>query len=209
MPHTTGPAIPEERVAAILARAAELDRDRRETIPVDAIRNAAMDAGISVAAVDTALAEYAAGAFALVPAGTKEEEQQQPPRFAAARALLAKGMRALRTPLKLGALLFVLGLTGAAGEAAFLIGFAGWLYFSARLIWKQRAVRKATPFVLALVYMSVGLALGFAAAEIDEDAIGVVLGMAIPMLALGTAVIKVRMPRRWRAARGEIGAAAS
>ena len=45
-------AIPEERVAAILARAAELDRERKETISVDAIRAAALDAGISPVAVD-------------------------------------------------------------------------------------------------------------------------------------------------------------
>lgn len=36
--------IPEERVAGILARAAELDR---QTIPLDALRSAAVEAGIS------------------------------------------------------------------------------------------------------------------------------------------------------------------
>lgn len=52
-------AIPEDRVAGILARAAELDRDRTETSSVDALRAAALEAGISQSALDVALAEYA------------------------------------------------------------------------------------------------------------------------------------------------------
>ncbi len=51
--------IPEERVPGILARAAELDRDRQETSSVDALREAALEAGISQSALDAALEEYA------------------------------------------------------------------------------------------------------------------------------------------------------
>ena len=51
--------IPEERVPGILARAAELDRDRRETSSVDALREAALEAGISQSALEAALEEYA------------------------------------------------------------------------------------------------------------------------------------------------------
>lgn len=51
--------IPEERVRGILARAAELDRDRHETSTVDALRAAALEAGISQSALDVALEEYA------------------------------------------------------------------------------------------------------------------------------------------------------
>ena len=47
--------IPEERVSAILKRAAELDRKVQESVELDAIRAAAVEAGISLSAVDRAL----------------------------------------------------------------------------------------------------------------------------------------------------------
>jgi TM2 domain-containing membrane protein YozV len=53
-------AIPDNRVPDILARAAEIDRDRKETSTVDALRSIAMDAGISVQSLEAALGEYAA-----------------------------------------------------------------------------------------------------------------------------------------------------
>lgn len=61
-PATPDEPIPEERVASILARAAELDRDRRETSSVEALRLAALEAGISQTALDAALEEYVAKA---------------------------------------------------------------------------------------------------------------------------------------------------
>lgn len=74
--------IPEERVAGILARAAELDRDRRESSTVDALRAAALEAGISQSALDAALDEYsarerAAGRSPARPA-TRPEEPEPP-----------------------------------------------------------------------------------------------------------------------------------
>lgn len=55
-------AIPDHRVPDILARAAELDRDRKETSSVEALRAVALDAGISVSSLEAALEEYAAKA---------------------------------------------------------------------------------------------------------------------------------------------------
>lgn len=52
-------AIPDHRVPDILARAAEIDRDRKETSSVDALRAVALDAGISLSSLETALEEYA------------------------------------------------------------------------------------------------------------------------------------------------------
>jgi TM2 domain-containing membrane protein YozV len=52
-------AIPDNRVPDILARAAEIDRDRKETSTVEALRSIATDAGISVESLEAALAEYA------------------------------------------------------------------------------------------------------------------------------------------------------
>jgi hypothetical protein len=50
--------IPEDKVASVLARAAELDR---QVVSVDALRAAALEAGISATAVDRAIAEFEAG----------------------------------------------------------------------------------------------------------------------------------------------------
>ena len=52
-------AIPDHRVPDILARAAELDRDRRETSSVESLRAVAQDAGISLSSLEAALEEYA------------------------------------------------------------------------------------------------------------------------------------------------------
>ncbi|HSH44957.1 MAG TPA: hypothetical protein VK966_03820, partial [Longimicrobiales bacterium] len=53
-------SIPDDRVPDILARAAEIDRDRKETSSVEALRAVALDAGISVDSLEKALEEYAA-----------------------------------------------------------------------------------------------------------------------------------------------------
>jgi TM2 domain-containing membrane protein YozV len=52
-------AIPDHRVPDILSRAAEIDRDRLETSSVDALKAVALDAGISLSSLETALEEYA------------------------------------------------------------------------------------------------------------------------------------------------------
>ncbi|MEJ2503759.1 MAG: TM2 domain-containing protein, partial [Gemmatimonadota bacterium] len=59
--HDTTPqgAIPDYRVPDILSRAAEIDRTRLETSSVDALRAVALDAGISLSSLETALEEYA------------------------------------------------------------------------------------------------------------------------------------------------------
>lgn len=51
--------IPDHRVPDILSRAAEIDRDRLETSSIDALRAVAVDAGISLGSLETALEEYA------------------------------------------------------------------------------------------------------------------------------------------------------
>lgn len=166
--------IPEERVAEILTRAAELDRDRRETITVDAIRSAALDAGISLPAVEAALEEYAARAVARSSPAREREG-----RFGRLRGVVRRVASALKTPLRLGAAMFVVGLAGAAGEGMVIIGWLLWLALLGRAVLKLRPARRATPFVLRL-----------------------------PALVLGSGIIKVRFPRRFRASRGELRARA-
>lgn len=56
---TPDDAIPDHRVPDVLARAAEIDRDRKETSSVEALRAVALDAGISLSSLETALEEYA------------------------------------------------------------------------------------------------------------------------------------------------------
>lgn len=195
--------IPEDRVPGILARAAELDRDRRETITVDALRAAALDAGISRTAVDAALEEYAARIDA------RDAAQEPEPRFGRMGRFFRKAVTALRTPLKLAGMLFVLGLTGAVGEGMVIAGWGIWLLLTGRLIWRHRPARRASPFALALLFMTIGLATGFAATEVvDEEAIAMLFAVGVPLLALGTLIIKARLPRRLGSNAGELGAPA-
>lgn len=200
--------IPEDRVPAILARAAELDRDRHESISVDALRTAALDAGISPSAVDAALEEYAARADARLEVSppTTEASEERGPRFGRVRRFFRKAGAALKHPLKLGGMLFVLGLTGAAGEGMVVAGWAVWLLLSGRMIWRQRPSRRASPFALSLLFMTVGLAIGFAAAEVDEEAIAMLFAVGMPLLALGSLIIKAQLPRRFRSTSGELDA---
>ncbi len=65
---TPGDAIPDHRVPDILERAAEIDRDRKETSSVEALRAVALDAGISLESLETALEEYARAVRAPTPA---------------------------------------------------------------------------------------------------------------------------------------------
>lgn len=93
--------VPEERVAGILARAAELDR---QTIPLDALRSAAVEAGISAAAVDQAVAEY--DAVGLQPAAGylawRDRGLGNPTRFQVNTLVMCA--------------LFFIGMAGAAGN---------------------------------------------------------------------------------------------
>ena len=99
--------IPEERVPAILARAAELDR---QTISLDALRAAAIEAGISADALDQALAEYETGVAA--PAALRSDVAPQKPPVRGWRRWVGR----ISEPLKLGNLALVRGFIGAPAE---------------------------------------------------------------------------------------------
>ena len=197
--------IPEDRVASILARAAELDRSRRETVSVDAIRTAALEAGISPDSVDRALEEYAASAPPATRIEAAEPPRQRPPRLARVRRLLLR----MAGPMKLGALAFVVGLSGAAGEGAVVIGWGAWLVVSGILIVKRRPARRARGFILRMVVMTSALGLGFAAGEVDDEVIGTLFAVAAPLLVAGTLLIKVRLPRRFRSGAHRLGVPAA
>lgn len=191
--------IPEDRIPAILARAAELDRDRRETITVEAIRNAALDAGISPAAVDAALEEYAAKASDAIAPETERREQRS--WFDRTRGFFRNAAAALKTPLKLGGAFVLAGLTAVVGEPLVVIGCLAWLAVAILLVRKHRPARRAAPYVLGLVFMTCGFGAGLGIAGVDDDLIGILFSLALPLLAVGALVIKARLPRRFRRSR--------
>lgn len=179
--------IPEDRVASILARAVEIDRTTRETVTADALRAAAIDAGISVDAVDTALAEYAAGEVAplMAPAAPSAGRGR---RFARVRGLFAR----LAGPLKLAALGLGLGILAGIGEGAFVLGFGALIFVAGRLTVRFRPARRARGYMLRVVLMAVGLASGMGFALVDEEVILTLFPVTLALLIAGAAVIKVR-----------------
>jgi hypothetical protein len=183
MPKPTLERIPEQRVAAILQRAAELDRGFGESMALDAIRTAAIEAGISSESVDRALAEFSA------------DEMPEPPVVAVAeprdpRNFLKRWLGMMSEPLKFGTLGLVLGFAGILGEAGPIIPIFSLMTAAFHLIRRDRPSARATRFVLAFSAMSVWSAVGMASAEIDGDLVASVLVMCGMILAAGTFAIK-------------------
>src|SRR5437868_3398864 len=123
--------IPEERVGTILKRAAELDH---ETVSLDTLRNAALEAGISSEAVDRAIHEYAARIDAPKPA-------PKPKRW---KAWFRRGTDAL----KLGILASVIGAVSTGFEALIPITAIAWIYYVIKLA-RSSKDKAAMPFVVA------------------------------------------------------------
>jgi hypothetical protein len=195
--------IPEDRIPDILARAAELDRERRETITPDALRVAALDAGISAAAVDAALAEYAGRQSPETPRSRGENRTWG----ARARAFL----RRLAPVAGVGVVGLVAGLAGEAGDAVLLLTLPAVLAWGVWMIRDRRPRRAALGFVIRLAVVTIAIGIGWEAAALDEGMrarlIGLLFSLAIPLAALGSLVIKVRLPRWLRrgAARAHAG----
>jgi hypothetical protein len=183
-------AIPEDRVAAILSRAAEIDRTTRETITVEALRSAAIDAGISAGALDTALAEYAAGKTA-PPVSASARGHAREPRFARMRRLL----RRLAGPARLAGLGILLGLIGGRGEGAVLFGFGGLVLAGGWLARRYRPQGRARGYVARIVAMAVGVGIGFAVGAVGDVAVAL-LPLTLALVIGGTLAIKVRARSR-------------
>ncbi len=172
--------IPEERVAAILARAAELDR---QTITLDTLRAAALEAGISAVAVDQALAEYAASG--VQPTAIAREVARNAPPARSWRYWLKK----IVEPLKLGALALAIGILGAADESLATIAVCWLIGMGGYLAWRDRGTGSAVRFQVNALVMSVVMFVGMLGANGDEDALGFVAGFALALLILGTLII--------------------
>lgn len=176
--------IPEDRVATILARAAELDRSTRETVDTHVIRGAALEAGISPAAVDRALEEYAKGRGTDDAAVARDGAPRE-------RSRWRRWGRKLVRPLALGIGALVLGILTAEAEALLVLLPLVWLAYAARLAWRSRPARRARRYLVTMAALGGGGFFGFIAANGDEDAAVFVFFFALALMAVGSLVIKV------------------
>jgi len=172
--------IPEERVPAILARAAELDR---QTISIDALRAAALEAGISASAFEEALAEYAQAGNA--PLAAARDVVAEPPHRRGWRYWVGRVVE----PLKLGALALFIGILGtrdvtmATVAVCWLIGTSGYL------AWRDRGRGNAGRFQVSTLVMSALMFLGMAGMGRDEKALAYVATFSLALLILGTLIV--------------------
>lgn len=186
--------IPEDRVATILARAVDIDRTTRETISVDALRTAALDAGISASALETALEEYASASVPADPAD--EPTRERPRRFGRFRAFLRK----LVSPLRLGGIAFGVGMLAALGQGTIAIAVGLWGIMVVRLVLRYRPARRARGYVAHLALMTLGLTLGLAAGGLGDGSLVLMVPLGLAALLAGVAIVKVRLRRALPAA---------
>ena len=171
--------IPEERVPGILARAAELDR---QTISIDALRAAALEAGIGVAAFEQAIAEYAQASSGPVAAAPEVVAE-------APRRTWRYWLGRVVEPLKLGALALFIGILGtrdvtmATVAVCWLIGTSGYL------AWRDRGRGNAGRFQVDTLVMSALMFLGMAGVGGDESALAYVATFTIALLILGSLIV--------------------
>ena len=182
--------IPDEGIAPILARAAELDRTARDSVPRNAVTIAALEAGIGLEAVETALEEYAAGAIQPAPAAPVEQSGGRLPRWA----------RPLANSVKyawLGAAAGWLGIViedappGAGTDPGFLIPLLAMLFVAGRIVLRDRPTRSASPFLLTFGAMAFGVLVGSLTVNDGSGIVEFLLLVALALLVLGTGAIKL------------------
>ena len=182
--------IPEERVSAILKRAAELDRKVQESVELDAIRAAAVEAGISLSAVDRALEEYAAGTAAALqpvtpPSPTKPGWRRWWDKLNAPRQV--------GDLIKYGALGAVAGLIPAMGEAGLVAPMLALFLAALRIILQDRPTGRARRFVKCIGMMTLtSLTVYMASGDADEDVIAYTMMVAATLLPIGLLAIKTQ-----------------
>ena len=171
--------IPEERVPAILARAAELDR---QTISIDALRAAALEAGISASAFEEALAEYAQAGNAPLPAA---REVVPEPRRRGWRYWVSRVVE----PLKLGALALFIGILGTRDVTMATVAICWLIGTSGYLAWRDRGRGNAGRFQASTLVMSAMMFLGLASIGGDQHALAYVLAFTIALMIFGTLIV--------------------
>ena len=167
--------IPEERVPGILARAAELDR---QTIPLDTLRSAAIEAGISGAALDQALAEFNAGGV---------QPASQP--LVTGKSGWRRWLGRIIEPVKFGALAFIVGILGARDASLATVAVTWLIATAGYLAWRDRGAGIATRFQVNTLVMCAMLFAGLAGASGRQDTLGFVAIISIALLVLGTLIV--------------------
>lgn len=178
--------IPEDRVALILARAAELDK-ADGTVGFDAIRNAAIEAGISSAAVDQALEEYMA--TARLPAVETAVVSEVPTPI----SRWDRWRQKLGRTVEFGVLGFALGLPPAIEIEFIVFSLLAYGLIAARLIWNARPSRKARGFQTATAALTFGMCLGLISATADGEVAATMVLVGVMVIAAGTLAIKMRL----------------
>lgn len=183
--------IPEDRVARILARAAELDRVA-PTVQLETIRTAAMEAGISSAAIDKALEEFAAG-LQPMPGPAAPSQSPREERF------LKRWARRLARPLRYAGMFLVAGMLGGAAEVLLVGAFALFVSMLIREAWQTRRPREIGTYAAVAIASAVALSLGIGIMNGDEDAmVGALVG-GMFLLPAGTLFILAR--HYWKSVR--------
>ncbi len=175
--------IPEERVPTILARAAELDR---QTITLDALRAAALEAGISATAVDQALEEYVTGGFMRVSVA---RDVAHKPRLA---SRLRRWWHKMVEPLELGALAMVMGAAGAIDEPFAALSVVSLIGMTGYLAWRDRGTGRSARFQLATLFMTVAMLSGFTMTGSRDEAFAFVGIAGVALFVLGTMLVHFR-----------------
>ena len=173
--------VPEEKIGALLARAAELDH---QAITLDALRSAAIEAGISSAAVDQAFAEYTAS---IAPA----PEARETGRTSRLDRLKQWAFK-IAQPLVCGALSVVFGVLAGRTEPLMALGVIAWVTIAARLATQARTEKSSGLFQVTILLMTIGARVGFYesnGALMPSDRITFMTILGIVLFLLGTLYI--------------------
>lgn len=173
--------VPEDKVAALLARAAELDR---QVMTLDTLRGAALEAGIGADAFEQALAEYQ-GQPALAHAPNK-------------RSRFAGWLRKVTEPLLLGSLSVAFGVLAGRTEPLMALGIIAWITIAMRLAARGRETRSSVAFQVSMMLMTLGTRLGFdqtTGAHMPSDRITLMTILGIAMFLAGTWYIHHKQPQ--------------
>ena len=170
--------IPEDKIAGVLARAAELDN---QFVSIDALRSAAIEAGIGEKAVDQAIAEYEAGVNHAVIM------RDVAPAKRGWRGWLRKAWPVAR----LAALGLTLGIFGGMEEgliALSLTATCGLTIFLAR----RARPHEAPDFQLETTVLTITLATGYQLTSANGEISGLLMFVGILQLLLGSLFIVTR-----------------
>jgi hypothetical protein len=174
--------VPEEKIGAILARAAELDH---QVVTLDALRSAAVEAGISSAAIDQAFTEYAASIAPTTQAGDVDAKPSRLERF-------KRWAFRIGQPVVCGALSVFFGVLSGRTEPLMALAIIAWVTIAARLALHAREERSSGLFQITMLLMTIGVRVGFYESNgslMPSDRITFMTVLGIVLFLLGTLYI--------------------